>query len=116
MRLLLEDNNVSNYFTDFIYKIIPKRQKPYKLMTLTCANNKDNTSNLCCLISLIYEDYMSIYYALKYLHDIYKFNPRFMHNDYSKVERKALLKKNLFYSTPIIISFFFHFTQSQGIK
>ena len=43
MRLLLEDNNVSNYFTDFIYKIIPKRQKPLKLMTLTCVNNKDNT-------------------------------------------------------------------------
>ena len=48
---------------------------------------------------LVYEDYMSIYNALKYLHDIYKFNPKFMHIDYSKDERKTLLQKNLFNST-----------------
>ena len=35
-----------------------------------------------------------------------------MHIDYIKAERKALLQKNLFDSTPIIISCFFHFTQS----
>ena len=80
-------------------------------MTLTCVNNKDNISNICSLVCLVYEDYMSIYYALKYLHDIYKFNPKFMHIDYSKAERKALLQKNLFDSPPIIISCFFHFTQ-----
>ena len=110
MRNLLNDINVSNYFMDFTYQIIPKKQKPYKLMTLTCVNNKDNISNICSLICLVYEDYMSIYYALKYLHDIYKFNPKFMHIDYSKAERKALVQKNLFDSPPIIISCFFHFT------
>ena len=111
MRNLLYDNNVANYFMDFTYQIIPKKQKPYKLMTLTCVNDKDNISNICSLVCIVYEDYKSIYYALKYLHDIYNFNPKFMHIDYSKAERKALLQKNLFDSLPIIISCFFHFTQ-----
>ena len=48
------------------YKIIQKDQKPYKLITITALNNKNNTINLCVLIGIIYEDYLSFYYALKY--------------------------------------------------
>jgi len=95
---------------DLTYQIISKNQKPYKLLTLTCVNNKVNTSNLCCLITLKYEDYLSIYYALKYLHDIYKFNPKIVHIDFSKEERKALLQKNLFDFSSIIIMFFSFYT------
>ena len=54
---------------------------------------------------------MSIYYSLKCLHDIYNFNPKIVHIDFSKVERKDLLQKNLFNFSPIIISGFFHFIQ-----
>ena len=54
------------------------------------------------LVFLIYEDYKSIYYALKYLINI----------DFSKSERKALSSENLFKEKPLIKSCFFHFSQS----
>lgn len=43
-------------------------------MTITAVNNKDNTTNLCGLIGLIYEDYLSIYYAIKYLNNSLNLN------------------------------------------
>ena len=52
MRNLLNDANVTNYFMNLTYQIISKNQKQYKLLTLTCVNNKENTSNICCLIAL----------------------------------------------------------------
>ena len=54
MRELLKDPEINNFFIDLTYKIIPKAQKPYKLMTITAVNNKDNTTNLYCLIGIIY--------------------------------------------------------------
>ena len=80
-------------------------------MTLTCVNQNTNTTHLCCLVGLVYEDYLSIYYALKYMHIFFNFNPKIMHIDYSKSERKALNQKDLFSANPIIISCFFHFAQ-----
>ena len=36
MREILNDSEIYNYFMDVTYKIIPKAQKPYKLMTNCC--------------------------------------------------------------------------------
>ena len=93
MRDLIDNEHVDNFFMDITYQIIPKNRKPYKLLTLSCINSETNTANICCLIGLIYEDYLSIFYCLKYLHDIYKFDPKYIHIDYSKAERKALVQK-----------------------
>ena len=101
-----------NYFLDITYQTIPKKYKKYKLMTITCVDSKNNATNLCCLIAITYEDYLSIYYTLKYISQFYKFNPKIIHIDFSKAERKALIKENLFKNQPIVISCFFHFTQS----
>ena len=111
MRELLNNKYVDNYFMDITYQIIPKKHKPYKLLTLTYVNKNTNTTHLCCLVGLIYEDYLSIYYALKYIHNFFNFNPKFLHIDYSKFELKALNQKDLFNAKPIIICCFFHFTQ-----
>ena len=111
MRDLIDNEHVDNFFMDITYQIIPKNRKPYKILTLSCINSETNTANICCLIGLIYEDYLSIFYCLKYLHDIYKFNPKYIHIDYIKAERKALVQKNLFDIKPTIISCFFHFSQ-----
>lgn len=64
MRDLLCDKQIYNYFIDLTYKIIPKKEKPYKLMVITAVSNRDNTINLCGLIGLIL-NYLSIYYAIK---------------------------------------------------
>ena len=98
MRQLLKDTNINNYFIDLTYKIIPKSQKPYKLMTITAVDNK--------------EDHLSIYYTLKYLNNFFNFEPKIVHVDFSLAERKALNNDSLFKKPPIIISCFFHFSQS----
>ena len=112
MRQLLKDTNINNYFIDLTYKIIPKSQKPYKLMTITAVDNKENTTKLCGLIGLIYVDHLSIYYTLKYLNNFFNFEPKIVHVDFSLAERKALNNDSLFKKPPIIISCFFHFSQS----
>lgn len=38
MRELLNNKYVDNFFMDITYQIIPKKYKPYKLLTLTCVN------------------------------------------------------------------------------
>ena len=81
-------------------------------MTITAVNNKNNTTNLCALIGIIYEDYLSFYYTLKYLNNFYNFEPKIIHIDFSWAERKALNMDSLFKRPPIIISCFFHFCQS----
>ena len=112
MRSLLQNKNIQNYFMDITYKIIPKKQQPYKLMTITSVNEIENTTNVCCLIGIIYEDAISIYNALNYLKTFFNFIPKIVHIDFSLSERKALLNENLYEEKPIIISCFFHFTQA----
>ena len=103
MREILKDTNISNYFIDITYKIIPYKQKPYKLMTISAVNESKNLTNICCLIGLIYEDYLSLYYTFKYLNNFFHFNPKIINIDFSSAERKALLQADLFTEKPIII-------------
>ena len=112
MRALLNDKDVTNYFIDITYKIIPYNQKPYKLLTISGVNTNTNTTNLCCLIGLVYEDHISLYYTFKYLNQFFDFNPKICNIDFSIPERKALLHNDLFKEKPIVISCFFHFSQS----
>ena len=112
MRELLNNSEIYNYFMDVTYKIIPKAQKPYKLMTITAVNNKNNTTNLCALIGIIYEDYLSFYYTLKYLNNFYNFEPKIIHIDFSGAERKALNMDSLFKRPPMVVGCFFLFCRS----
>ena len=112
MRELINNSVIYNYFMDVTYKIIPKTQKPYKLMTITTVNNKNNTTNLCALIGIIYEDYLSFLLHSQIINNFYKFEPKIIHIDFSLSERKALNLDSLFKRPPIIISYFFHFSQS----
>ena len=81
-------------------------------MTLSGVNSTTNNTSICCLIFLVYEDYKSIYYILKYLNEFFGFEPRIINIDFDKAERKALSMENLFKEKPLIISCFFHFTQA----
>ena len=111
MREILKDNNISNYFIDTTYKVLPKNRRAYKLLTISAFNKSLNITNIACLIFYIHEDQKSLYYIFKYLHEFLFFNPKIINIDFSIAERKALLENNLFDSKPIIISCFFHFAQ-----
>ena len=108
----LNNPNIKQYFLDFTYKIIPNKFKPYRLMTLKGFDLASNSTKLCCLIVIKYEDEKSIYYTLKYLNEYFKFSPKVINIDYSLPLYKALRNKNLFNNDCIIIRCFFHFSQA----
>ena len=47
--------------------------------------------------------------AFKYLNELYQFNPKVIHIDFSKSLHNALETENLFQNKPI--NYFFHFVQ-----
>ena len=50
MKNELKEENVENYFIDVTYKIIPKKQKNYKLLTISDVDNITVNTFICALI------------------------------------------------------------------
>ena len=108
----LNKNNINQYFIDITYNIIKSVYKPYKLLIINGFDIQEEQTKLCSLVALKYEDEQSIIYTMKYLHDIFNFNPSVINADYSLSLNNALSKNNLFDKKPIIINCFFHYTQA----
>ena len=109
----LKDPNISNFFIDVTYRIIPLHNKnKYKMMTITGTNDENYNTYICALILLKYEDTQSFSKIFKYLNEMYCFNPHIVHIDYSSSLTKALSIENIFNNKPIIVHCFFHFIQS----
>ena len=108
----LNNINITQYFLDFTYKIIPHKYKPYRLMTLKGFDTNTKNTKLCCLIAIKYEDEKSIYYTIKYLTEFYKFKPKIINIDYSKALYNSIYKQKLFNNECLVIRCFFHFSQS----
>ena len=90
-----EELNFQISVLDIIYKIIPYRQKPYKLMTISAVNENTNVTNICCLLGVVYEDYLNLYYIFKYVSNFFHFNQKIVNIDFSSAERKALMQADL---------------------
>ena len=99
-------------FIDIAYKVISKKHKGRKLLTISGYDNDTKHTYICALIILRYEDTFSFEQIFKYLKDIYKFKPVNIHIDYCFALRNALLKYGLFDTKTVIIHCFFHFVQS----
>jgi hypothetical protein len=107
----LKSENIKNFFIDVTYKIILKNLHNYKLLTISGIDNNNNSTYLCALILLKYEDNITFIKIFKYLKEYYKFNPTIVNIDYSASLTKALLTDNLFNTKPVIVHCFFHFGQ-----
>jgi len=97
---------------DFIYKIIPKSFKPFKLMTIFNIQNKTNILNISALIFIKYNDAESLKKIFSLLRAQYKFYPKFITTDFDGALIKALKECDLFIQAPIIIPCLFHYFQS----
>ena len=111
MESKLSDSNIQNYFIDVIYKIIPKKHKENKLLTISGFDNISNMTYICALVILKYEDEFTFKEIFKYLNNLYKFLPNIIHLDYSLSLRKALLEEDAFSRKPLLIHCFFHFVR-----
>ena len=65
-------------------------------MTITGVNKNTNNTFICALILLIYEDNISFHKIIKYLNEIFNFNPTVIYIYYSSALKKELLSLNLF--------------------
>ena len=106
MEKKVTEDSIDDFFIDLTYKIIPKKQKRYKLMTVTGLDKLNNNSYICFLILLCYEDQISFERLFKYLKENYGFTPKYVHLDYSKALRNALLADNIFSVKPKNTLFF----------
>ena len=109
----LSSNEVDNFFIDVTYKVIPKiKNNNYKLLTITGVHNTNKNSYICALVLIKYEDYLSFKKIFAYLNNMFNFNPKIVHINYSNALTKALNEQHLFEKDPIIVHFFFHYVQS----
>ena len=94
MEINLKSENINNFFIDVTYKVIPKTYHNYKLLTISGIDNNNNSTYLCALILLKYEDNSSFITIFKYLNEYYKFNRKIVNIDYSASLTKTLLTDN----------------------
>lgn len=90
------DVNIDNFFIDVTYKIMPKNENNYKLLTIKGYVKITYSTYICCLALIKYEDAISFKAIFKYLNEIINFNPIITYIDYSMALRKALLSDDLF--------------------
>ena len=107
-----KDEKIENYFIDVTYKIVPKNNKKYKLLTITCYDNSNQSTYIIALILIQYEDTQSFEKIFKYLNEMFNFNPAITHIDYSLALRNSLLTEGIFKKKFIIVHCFFHFVQN----
>ena len=69
----LSDINITDFFIDVTYRVIPKRNDNNKLLTISCFDNERKCTYICALIIIKYEDTYTFESVFKYLSNYYKF-------------------------------------------
>ena len=71
---MFKNEKYKEYFIDVTFKIIPKKYRPYKLMTIASINYQEKKTVLICFILLKFLDKISYYKILQYLYDKSNYN------------------------------------------
>ena len=109
---LLNDKDVNEYFIDITFKSIPKKFRPYKLLTISCFNKKYKCTNICCFTCIKYLDVKSYLKAFQFINELFQFNPHIVDTDYEHSLKIALKEKNLFKNPILHTSCYFHFSKA----
>ena len=94
------------------FRIIPNKFKPYKLLTISIFNNKENVVKFCCFIAFKYQDIISYERIISFLKEHYNFYPGIIHTDYEYALYKAFDNKNIYEKGVIHIFCFFHYIKA----
>ena len=108
----LDKNNNKEFFIDSTFRIIPNKYKPYKLLTISTYNQKDNLVKFCCFIAYKFQDIISYERIIGFLKEHYNFFPTIIHTDYEFALYKAFDNKNLYEKGVIHIFCYFHYIKA----
>ena len=89
----LDYNNSKMYGIDITFKIIPRSFKPYKLMTIYTIDKEKNSTIICALICLKYNDEQSLIKIFSLLRAYYNISPSTVTLDFDRAQITSL-KKN----------------------
>ena len=107
----LDNEKAKEYFVDTTFKIIPKKFRPNKLLTITTLL-PENTTKICCFIIYKYQDKESYERILLFLKNNYNFNPQIIHTDYEYSLYSAFANKNIYNYEIYQIYCFFHYIKA----
>ena len=108
----LDKNNNKEFFIDSTFRIIPNKYKPYKLLTISTYNQKDNLVKFCCFIEYKFQDIISYERIIGFLKEHYNFFPTIIHTDYEFALYKAFDNKNLYEKGVTHIFCYFHYIKA----
>ena len=92
--------------------VIPKKYKPYKLVTISGINEEINITSPILFVCMKYQysnGYIKLFETLK---ELYNFNPVILHTDFEASTENAILNGNIFNKKPILIKCNFHFSKA----
>lgn len=108
---LLDYKNTGEFFVDTTFRIIPKKFKPYKMMTIS-SKNKNKDSVICCFIFYKNQDTISYERIFTFLRDNYNFYPKIIHHDYESALYKSFDNQKIFENKVIHVFCHFHYIKA----
>ena len=109
---LLKNKEYKEFFIDVTFKIIPRKYRPYKLMTMATLDYKKNKTYLICFVLLKFLDQISYCKIFQYLHENFDFNPCIIHTDFENSLAIAIRESKFFNNEIIHVRCFFHFIKA----
>ena len=109
---IMKNKEYDDYFLDITFKVIPKKFRPNKLLTIATVDKINNKTILIAFIIFKYMDEESYYRIFKYLNKNFCFSPKYIHTDYEIALEQAIKKSEFFDKNLLHIKCFFHFIKS----
>ena len=92
----MHDKKFNDYFIDITFKIIPKKFRPNKIMTIATVDKDNNKTIIIAFVVFKFMDSESYYRIFKYLNENYSFFPKYIHTDYEIALDLAIKKSDFF--------------------
>ena len=109
---LMNNTKFNDYFIDITFKLMPKKFRPNKLMTVATVDKDNNKTLIIAFVVFKYMDSESYYRIFKYLNENYSFSPKYIHTDYELALDLAIKKSDFFNKDIVHLKCFFHFAKS----
>ena len=109
---LMNIKDFNDYFIDITFKVMPKKFRPNKIMTIATVDKNKNRTLIIAFVIFKYMDSKSYFRIFKYLHENYGFFPKYIHTDYESALQAAIKKCTFFDKDLVHLKCFFHSVKS----